>query len=332
VQTTRSTPDQMLWLRIVFLGLTALFFVSCAGETSKTMPRYTTKGDTKSPDELCRELLLTQDSDKDGLTDHEELYGYPISEDSDEMVYSDPLLKDTDGDGRSDGTESANSKIEGSNATISEEFAMHPARKDYLIQVHARGGSNGAQTSGISSWNSWTKLKMNAGEKILIRDTRLSQWSVEGGTTPPNPVNVYANGSSAMLNEPGNQVNHCGSLNTCIVGIPRAELIMKFADTETGQGTGLVRVGNQLASEESEAEMSGPGSNQFVLLKANDRDNTATISSNLADNTGFLTLYVAMLPGDDDALYPQREPSAAEEEAALDTLCSQSNTQQAGSN
>ncbi len=182
--TVFASSDGMLGttIRLVLsLFMVALTLINCGGsDIISELPRTIaptsppSQGPTTPPTNggsnpggpipNCEAYATTAqlDLDQDGALDILELNGNPDPTNTAVKYRSDPLLADTDGDGRNDGEEIANKKVTGIgvNDLLRTPVATNPAQRDWIVLVHARGGADGQPVQGNTGngWNSFANV------------------------------------------------------------------------------------------------------------------------------------------------------------------------------
>src|SRR5690606_20167107 len=91
------------------------------------------------------------------------------------LIRTNPLVKDTDGDGFIDSSEEAFEIIPiGIDANVNKFVYKHPAVRDYRLKVFAKGGKDGQEQA--VRWNSFELLKLKKGDHVELMDTKALQW------------------------------------------------------------------------------------------------------------------------------------------------------------
>jgi hypothetical protein len=195
-------------------------------------------GTPGDPIPSCESYATTAqlDLDQDGALDILELNGNPDPTNNQIKYRSDPLLDDTDGDGRKDGEEIANKKVTGIavNDLLRTSVATNPAQRDWIVLVHARGGADGQPVQGNTGngWNSFgnvggcseasdvcqrKKIKKLPGEdqfivryveslNIVRKDLLTAAFSA---SLYPNLISTFASGDNINCWSGGNNQGGC---------------------------------------------------------------------------------------------------------------------------
>ena len=126
---------------------------------------------------------------------------------------------------------------------------MHPAERDYVLRVFARGGANGVQRTGNQNTIGWNvfystggedpakDLKVKRSDKITFKHPFFSSESWDGGDDQAL-MNIKGrridNGNS---DQPVNN-NDCNSNNQCLNGTTRNSLVGKLISTPSPSDAG----------------------------------------------------------------------------------------------
>ncbi len=253
----------------------------------------------------CKEKIIQdqRDSDGDGISDSREIYGWMAQVDNNTpLVFTDPLKADTDGDGGKELEEiRTNIFIGGLGSTIA--VSGHPAHRDALVSVDAKGARvNGLSTSRHNTgWNYFEFFTVNSNSQFLFRDLQSSLWRGSLGLSGPL-------GSGVPVN--------CSRENKECLKVPEMRLIARFVQSPENEndGSDAIDLGVLLGSTNGFAsvERSSNDQGRMLALRANDLD------SDLANNSGALHLWIRQITTTD---YPQRLPTAAEENALFAKIC-----------
>lgn len=267
-----------------FLGTLILGFSACGSEDAGNQnPRVpSTFGGNSNDQKSCKTYLetsaSTQDSDKDGLTDLQEAYGYTAMVGGTSVTfYSNPTLADTDGDGVSD-------KDEADQASA----LRSPAIRNYDLTLYATGGMEGFQTidSMGHGWNYFSKLRVKKGDKITVKQIGNGTWGIA--------ANLESNATGySMYTLPNNA--DCSTQKWCISGEKYGALIGQLSSgfTSSSASSAPFKIGSlmnttTLTFEDSTQSNFTDADTKYLFLRANDFGTTIT------DNFGNVRVMVTL--------------------------------------
>ncbi len=288
----------------VFIVASLCSFTSCGSSSSSGVDRAILEP-SLATGESCKEKILTQNTDYDGdaIRDADEIYGW-LTQVGHEVirVYTNPLISDTDGDGRPDSEELLTQRFLGGQASPLR-VAMHPARRDHLLALDASAGRVDGLTTSIhnTGWNIFEAFKAQHEDEWIIQNLGSSLWKNALGSSGPE-------GKGRSINCPQNKIECLNS--------PELRLIGRFVKSPQEWILGhdafdlydLMNPSLQIANYLNlEAE-----SGLYLALRANGSDST------LSSRSGFLHVMVRQISSSD---YPQRAPTASEENRLFETLC-----------
>ncbi len=264
--------------------------------------------------ESCKDQIARTkvDSDSDGIPDFDEIYGWKVKVDNELLtVYTNPLSKDTDGDGTNDLDEQGTTKIFGRVETSPLAIAHHPARRDFILRIYAglsngKGFLNGQPTSlHKTGWNIFDSIILKTNDVLRIKDLGSDQWI-------SNAQFSSASGFGRALT--------CPDTTTMCLNANENSLIGKTAKSTdvAGLASYPFEIGTKfdLNSHVFEKKINFDQNGRILMLRSNDND-----SAGLSDNEGFITISLRIISESD---YPQRLPTAAEENKILAQLCNHS--------
>ncbi|MDB5036488.1 MAG: hypothetical protein JWQ35_16 [Bacteriovoracaceae bacterium] len=306
-------------------------------DTTLTSATSTLTPSTSTAAASCKQQLLTtqSDYDGDGISDYDEIYGWNLNIDgTNTVVYTNPLLADTDGDGKKDGEERSTIKIEGATDILTTAISTHPAHKDYVYKININGGTDSTASPKVSvingSWNLQTKLKVKAGQILTVRDLGDSQWGISTmmtgyhGYAPssnPYPIKFCEFNSTPSLSRGCLTTNYfslIGKFSTSST-MP-GDLTDHFLDFGAGNEVNVV---NGISSSTAlptpylvRQEMDG----KYLLLRNHHSYTASTMDPTANPNLllGDLSVMIRVESPDD---YPQQPPTADQEKILFQQLC-----------
>ena len=290
-------------LSLIFVGsLLSFMTISCGdSQTTQLLNNNSIQVTTSS----CKEKIFAdkRDTDGDGISDVAEIYGWNVMVDGlPTLVYTNPLLKDTDGDGRNDLDEvRTNQFIGGEGSTIF--YSTHPAHRDALVSVDSQGLKvNGLSTSRHNTgWNFFELFRVQASDQFIFRDLQSSLWKGPYGLSGPLGLGANVN---------------CLHENTECLKLPEMRLVARFVKSPElwSEGSTIVDLGSAMnfMPPVTSIQRNASDAGRILALRANDSD------TDLANNSGSLHLMVRQITTLD---YPQRPPTAEEENALFSQIC-----------
>lgn len=288
-----------------FFVLFSAILTSC-GSDSRTDPDNIVNPNQVITEPCKDQLARThQDTDGDGISDYDEVYGWQVLVDLAPMiVFTNPLAKDTDGDGRNDFDEQGTISIHGRSEILRGSVATHPAHRDWALRVYSGTYYLNGQPSNdfTSGWNVFESITPRGNDVFSVRDLRTDQWSSTIGSST-------ATGFTSVLNC-SDTVRTCTASN-------QDSLIAKWSTSKDPQDLASYPfdLGSRLSTRDFsyERSISTEMKDRVLMLRSNSND-----GSDLSNRRGFITAVVRLKSPQDR---PQRAPSAAEEEALFSQLC-----------